>query len=407
MTIKVKEIKRYNATIIVKVNYGSIDRMYEYNGQRYIGPLGIAHFIEHMMFYKKDTTYYQEFDGIGSDINAYTTQNETVYTVSANKNNIYEALSLLLKMLFSEPDITDEMVQKEVSVISNEISQVNNKEANCLYQYVKDMYGVDINILGTVNSIKMISKDIILDIHDKFYSLDNSDVLIVGDVDKSKVNDLLTPYSKQLLVNRGTLCSRPHLLYTVEDSAYINLPWNGKIYNENDEPIHEYVSLGLTSGKLALVIGGSSTYKTTTTIQMAYNTDRIYLELLVEILCSNSRYGELISSVILGKIQDNYYLRITANSLGLFLLEKEFIGFLNSISARDVQLAFNTLYQKQLNKSIFLQDDSVSDIADDILASEIVDMVEFVECMKNNKEYLEIGFLEAVSEFTKSYIQHG
>lgn len=43
------------------------------------------------------------------------------------------------------------------------------------------------------------------------------------------------------------------------------------VYNENDEPIHEYVSLGLASGKLALVIGGSSTYKTTTTIQMAYN----------------------------------------------------------------------------------------------------------------------------------------
>ena len=34
----------------------------------------------------------------------------------------------------------------------------------------------------------------------------------------------------------------------------------------DDEPIHEYVSLGLASGKLTLVIGGSSTYKTTTTI---------------------------------------------------------------------------------------------------------------------------------------------
>ena len=43
--------------------------------------------------------------------------------------------------------------------------------------------------------------------------------------------------------------------------------------NENDEPIHEYVSLGLASGKLTLVIGGSSTQKTTTTIQMAYNYD--------------------------------------------------------------------------------------------------------------------------------------
>ena len=42
MTIKVKEIKRYNATIIITVNYGSIDRMYEYNGQRYIGPLGYS-----------------------------------------------------------------------------------------------------------------------------------------------------------------------------------------------------------------------------------------------------------------------------------------------------------------------------------------------------------------------------
>lgn len=357
MSINIKEIKRYNATIIIKVNYGSIDRIYEYNGQKYTGPLGIAHFIEHITFYKKDTTYYQEFDGIGADVNAYTTQNETVYTVSANKNNIYKALGLLLEMLFSKPDITDEMVQKEVSVISNEISQVNNKEANSLYQYVKDMYGVDISILGTVNSIKMISKDIILDIHDKFYSLDNSDVLIVGDVDKSKVNDLLTPYDKQSLVERSPVCSRPHLLYTVEDSAYINLPWNGKIY-----------------------------------------TDKIYLELLVEILCSDSRYGDLISTVILGKIQDHYYLRITANALGLFLLEKEFHEFLTSISFRNVQLAFNTIYQKQLNKSIFLQDDSVSDIADDIMASEIVDMVGFVDYMKDNRGYLETGFLEAVSK---------
>lgn len=357
MSINIKEIKRYNATIIIKVNYGSIDRMYEYNGERYIGPLGIAHFIEHMMFYKKDTTYYEEFDKIGSDINAYTTQNETVYTVSANKNNIYKALGLLLEMLFSKPDITDEMVQKEVSVISNEISQVNNKEANSLYQYVKDMYGVDINILGTVNSIKMISKDIILDIHDKFYSLDNSDVLIVGDVDKSKVNELLTPYDKQPLVESRLLCSRPHLLYTVDDSVYVNLPWNGKIY-----------------------------------------TDRVYLELLIEILCSESRYRNLISTVILGKIQNNYYLKITANELGLLLLEKEFHEFLTSISFRNVQLAFNTIYQKQLNKSIFLQDDSVSDIADDIMASEILDIVEFVDYMKDNRGYLETSFLEAVSK---------
>src|SRR5574343_401222 len=357
MTIKVKEIKRYNATIIIKVNYASIDRMYEYNGERYIGPLGIAHFIEHMMFYKKDTTYYQEFDGIGADVNAYTTQNETVYTVSANKNNIYKALGLLLEMLFSKPDITDEMVQKEVSVISNEISQVNNKEANSLYRYVKDMYDVDISILGTVNSIKMISKDIILDIHDKFYSLDNSDVLIVGDVDKSKVNELLTPYDKQPLVESSLVCSRPHLLYNVDDSVYVNLPWNGKIY-----------------------------------------TDRVYLELLVEILCSDSRYGDIISTVILGNIQNNYYIKITANELGLFLLEKEFHEFLTSISFRNVQLAFNKIYQKQRNKSIFLQDASVSDIADDIMASEILDIVEFVDYMKDNRGYLETGFLEAVSK---------
>jgi hypothetical protein len=268
MSLVIKQKNKFNSTIIVKVNYGSIDRIYEYNGQKYTGPLGIAHFIEHMMFYRKDTTYYEEFDKIGSDINAYTTQNETVYSVSANKNNIYEALSLLLKMLFSEPDISDELVQKEVSVISNEISQVNNKAANNLYQYATDMYGININILGTIGSIKMISKDIILDIHNKFYTLDNSDVLIVGDVDKSKINDLLTPYDKQSLVERSPACSRPHLLYTVEDSAYINLPWNGKIY-----------------------------------------TDKIYLELLVEILCSDSRYGDLISTVILGKIQNNYYLK--------------------------------------------------------------------------------------------------
>ena len=92
----------------------------------------------------------------------------------------------------------------------------------------------------------------------------------------------------------------------------------------------------------------------------------------------------------------NVILEDTNDSNVKYLVKE--IPILNGSQVVDAQVAFDTVYQMQLNKSIFLQDDSVSDKADDIMASEILDMVEFVDYMKDNRGYLETSFLEAVSK---------
>ncbi|WP_243685824.1 insulinase family protein [Lentilactobacillus rapi] len=68
-------------TAILGVNYGSIDRSFRVNGEQVVQPAGIAHFLEHKMFDKKDYDVFELFNQTGARSNAYTSFTKTNFFV--------------------------------------------------------------------------------------------------------------------------------------------------------------------------------------------------------------------------------------------------------------------------------------------------------------------------------------
>src|SRR5690606_39293094 len=73
---------------IFSTNYGSIDRTFVPIGEseEITVPDGIAHFLEHKLFEKKDRDVFADFGKQGASANAYTSFTKTAYLFSATSN---------------------------------------------------------------------------------------------------------------------------------------------------------------------------------------------------------------------------------------------------------------------------------------------------------------------------------
>ena len=90
------------------------------NGILYSYPAGIAHFLEHKMFEKKDRDVMNEFSSMGANVNAFTSYNETAYYFSTS-SDIERPLNLLLDFV-QQLDITEASVEKEKGIIVSEFN---------------------------------------------------------------------------------------------------------------------------------------------------------------------------------------------------------------------------------------------------------------------------------------------
>ena len=118
----------------VFINYGSNDNAFiPYGTQAPVHvPPGIAHFLEHKMFEKPWGEAFSAFASIGASANAYTGNNYTSYLFWTLEN--YEkALELLMEVVFS-PYFTDETVEKEKGIISQEIRMYEDQPSSRLFK---------------------------------------------------------------------------------------------------------------------------------------------------------------------------------------------------------------------------------------------------------------------------------
>lgn len=82
---------------ILTTNYGSLDSTFAPLDKDELCkvPDGIAHFLEHKLFEKKNYDAFDLFGKYGADANAYTSFTRTSYLFSATKN-VKECLDILL-----------------------------------------------------------------------------------------------------------------------------------------------------------------------------------------------------------------------------------------------------------------------------------------------------------------------
>lgn len=178
--------------IICGPNFGSIDNEFIIPGntEKTVLPDGVAHFLEHKMFEQKSgINSLDTLTAIGVDANAYTTNDHTAYLYEAT-DNFYEALDEYMDYI-QNPYYTDENVEKEKGIIAQEIKmyedypewQVYLNALKCMYKELP----IRRDIAGTVESISGITKEMLYDCYNNFYTPSNMAMAICGDFEPEKM----------------------------------------------------------------------------------------------------------------------------------------------------------------------------------------------------------------------------
>lgn len=180
--------KRYAA---FATHYGSINNEFVIPGdtESTTVPDGIAHFLEHKLFEQKDGSVMDKFSALGSNPNAYTSFNQTVYLFSCT-DRFSENFSLLLDFV-QNPYITQESVEKEKGIIGQEIMMYQDDPGwRTFFNLLGAFYGrfpIRIDIAGTIESISKIDRDTLYKCYNTFYHPSNMVILVVGEEEPREV----------------------------------------------------------------------------------------------------------------------------------------------------------------------------------------------------------------------------
>lgn len=163
-------------------------------------PNGVAHFLEHKMFEMSDgTDATAYFSDLGVDSNAFTDYNQTSYIISGT-SNLEEAVSYLLDFVQS-PYFTKENVEKEKGIIIQEYNMYNDQANEILNkELMKSMYhnmAYNEDVVGNIDDINSITKEILQDAYDTFYHPSNMLFCLVGDVDPDRIIKLIEENQNQ------------------------------------------------------------------------------------------------------------------------------------------------------------------------------------------------------------------
>ena len=163
-------------------------------------PLGIAHFLEHKMFEQEDgKDPFAFFGERGSDANANTNNFKTTYLFSGPE--FFEDNMNYLLDYVQSPYFTDENVEKEKGIIEQEIKMYQDDPYTMMYE--KLLKNSLINnpmkdpIIGTIESVKSITKEELYTCYNTFYHPANMFVVVSGNVDPEKTIKLIEENQKK------------------------------------------------------------------------------------------------------------------------------------------------------------------------------------------------------------------
>ncbi len=159
-------------------------------------PAGVAHFLEHKMFEKKDFDPLQIYEKNGASANAFTNEKITSYYFSGS-HNFYENLEALLRCVH-EPYFTDENVLKEKGIISQE----KKADLDHVYYMVRDKAyentfknsGYKYTVLGSLDEINNMTKEDLYTVYNNFYHPSNMILTISGGIDIEKTMNFIEEF---------------------------------------------------------------------------------------------------------------------------------------------------------------------------------------------------------------------
>ncbi|MHC1736231.1 MAG: M16 family metallopeptidase [Erysipelotrichaceae bacterium] len=185
-----------SSTAVYMVPFGSLDiRQQKPDGEIIESNAGVAHFLEHKLFESNNGTDIMEaFSAMSANVNAFTSYYETCYYFSTGEADFSHPLELLLDFV-QNLSITDESVEKEKGIIIQELRMyMQMPEARLMYETYRSLFKthpVRIDIGGSEESVKAITKAELYDLYEANYHPSNSVLVIVSGQESEKILDLV------------------------------------------------------------------------------------------------------------------------------------------------------------------------------------------------------------------------
>ncbi|HHG7413461.1 zinc-dependent protease [Streptococcus pneumoniae] len=186
-----KEFKEVYGSVTVQ--FGSVDTFVtEVDGDVKQYPGGIAHFLEHKLFEREDSSdLMSAFTSLGADSNAFTSFTKTNYLFSAT-DYFLENLDLLYELVTSE-HFTEASILTEQDIIQQEREMYQDDPDSCLFfSTLANLYpGTPLatDIVGSEESISQINLTNLQENFTKFYKPVNMSLFLVGNFDVERVQD--------------------------------------------------------------------------------------------------------------------------------------------------------------------------------------------------------------------------
>lgn len=181
---------------------------------------GIAHFIEHSIF--KGTTNRRSYhilnriDGVGGELDAFTTKEETCIYASALTEHLERCLELFSDIIFRSTFPANEL-EREKEVVLEEIDSYKDSPADLIYDDFEELafagHPLAHNILGPKKNVRRFTSKHLHEFFRDNYTTQRMVISVVGDVDFKKVVRLCEKYF-------GAEESRPSKVLRSEKPVY-------------------------------------------------------------------------------------------------------------------------------------------------------------------------------------------
>jgi predicted Zn-dependent peptidase len=181
---------------------------------------GISHFLEHMAFNGTNGSdsyikleqgdSFKKIDALGGWANASTNYAVTDYvnsTPQLEEKDLEKQLQIIAAMT-EDLSLADKMIEKEKAPVSSEINMIlDNPQTILMDQTVRTLFNVksssDELIGGSVKHIQNLDREKVKKYYDTYYTPDNMNLVITGNVDPQKTIEMVSKLFKSTKIRQG------------------------------------------------------------------------------------------------------------------------------------------------------------------------------------------------------------
>ncbi len=286
---------------------------------------GISHYIEHNLFNGtkelKAGEFFNRVNKLGASTNASTSFSTTDFYISSQllkEKDLEDKLRLHSDML-QNPVFAPDMLDKERGPVISEISMVMDEPQNiAMNMALKNLYQIKTKspdlIAGTIENIKNITRDDVIDYYNTHYTPDNFTTVITGDINPDETIRLVAKYFTKQNPTKP-MSKKFETLIPVEKSIRV------------DKESHK-----ATASSIVMTFSGPENTNT---------KDKIAMEVLLSILSGNKTSK-------LNKALEKYHISPEAGmeKIGNKPEDKKAIIFLATCAPDKVDDAIKTIYKE-------------------------------------------------------------